>query len=65
MAKRRSYGWMYIEKGKVGILILPFFRVCWDIIPKSSIDLGYLRHGIDSTKDLPEKDYELRVIDYL
>jgi hypothetical protein len=56
---------MYIEKGKVGILILPFFRVCWDIIPKSSIDLGYLRHGIDSTKDLPEKDYELRVIDYL
>jgi hypothetical protein len=62
MAKRRYYGWLYIEKGKVGILILPFFRVWGDIIPKSSIDHGYLRHGIDSTKDGPGKDCEPRVI---
>jgi len=62
MAKRRSYECLSIEKGKVGVLILPFFRVWWDIIPKSSIDHGDLRHGIDSTKDVPEKDYEPRVI---
>jgi len=26
MAKRRSYGWLNIEKGKVGILICPFLE---------------------------------------
>ena len=46
----------------MGILICPFFRVWGDIIPKSSIDHGYLRHGIDITKDVPENDYEPRVI---